>query len=306
MILVAGEALVDRITDAHGISHDMLGGGPFNAARALAALGCPTVFLGGISTDDFGDEIATALQHSGVTLDLPRVTERTGIAHAQLDASGAATYRFELQGSACTQVTVDQALAAVAKHQPTALHIGTLALVLEPLVEATIALTQAVSDETLCFVDPNCRPTLVADESAYLDRLHAVLARADVVKVSADDLAFMAPNQAPDQAAADLVVGRTQVVLLTLGEAGVRVFTRDGVTSVPAVTADLVDTVGAGDVFGAGWLAAWCNEGRGCAELIDTPSVIDAARYGVRAAAWTVGHAGAQVPSRADLERSDS
>lgn len=302
MVLVIGESLIDRITDADGVVHDVLGGGPFNAARALASLGCDTTFVGGISEDSFGNDVAAQLELLGVRVELPRVPQPTGVAYVTLDQAGAAEYRFDLEKSACAQVEAVDVAALIHNKDFAAIHVGTLGLVLQPLSDAVLALVQRVNSDALCFLDPNCRPALISDRAAYLRQFHSVLVRADVVKVSTEDLDFIAPGEDAAVVAARLCMGRTQVVLLTRGSEGVDVFTSDGVHRVPAASAHVEDTVGAGDVFGAAWLAWWLQQGLTCDELCDTDKVLQAARYGVKAAAWTVAHVGAQVPAVTDLE----
>ena len=302
MVLVIGESLIDRITRADGTVEDVLGGGPFNAARALASLGCDTTFVGGISDDSFGEQISTQLAQVGVAVALPRVPHSTGIAHVTLDETGSARYRFELENSACAQVRSTDIDAVLREGNFAAVHVGTLGLVLQPLADAVTALIEQIDANVLCFVDPNCRPALVSDRDSYLRRLHTVLTRADVVKVSTEDVAFIRPGVSSEVVAKQLLEGQPKVVLLTRGADGVEVFTGDGVLSIPAARTQVVDTVGAGDVFGAAWLAYWLRQRWARDDLADAAKVVQAARYGVAAAAWTVAQVGAKAPTLEDLE----
>ena len=98
MITVIGEALVDIIVDTEGQVTSVIGGAPLNTARAVARLGIPATFLGGVSTDAFGERIVRLLEADGVTLALgAQVPEPTTLAIATLDDSGAATYRFMME-----------------------------------------------------------------------------------------------------------------------------------------------------------------------------------------------------------------
>ena len=300
-VVVVGEALIDRISDASGRVHEVVGGGPYNAARALAALGQKTVFLGGISTDALGDRIAAELHGSGVSAPLPRRGEATGIAHAVIDAGGSAAYHFELSGSACAAVTVDAVRQVWPSRPPRAVHVGTLGLVLTPLAEATEAVVDALDATTLLFADPNCRPSIITDRTAYLQRLDGVLARADVIKVSTEDLGYITPG-VDSLAAARALHQRTRaLILFTDGSAGVWVLGPGFEEHLPAHPVAVVDTVGAGDVFGAAWLAWWLENRLGRADVAENAAVIAAAHYATKAAAWTCGRTGAQVPQRADL-----
>ena len=139
MITVIGEALVDIIVDAQGEVTSVVGGGPLNTARTVARLGVPSTFLGGVSTDPFGARIMRLLEQDGVRLGLgEQVPEPTTLAIAQIDASGAATYRFLLDGTSAATVTPEMALAHM-DAEARAIHAGTLALVMQPLADALVA-----------------------------------------------------------------------------------------------------------------------------------------------------------------------
>ena len=56
-VFVVGEALMDLIPVSGGAISEMVGGGPCNSAKALARLGFSTTFIGGISSDRYGEAI---------------------------------------------------------------------------------------------------------------------------------------------------------------------------------------------------------------------------------------------------------
>ena len=123
--------------------------------------------------------------------------------------------------------------------------------------------------DTLVMVDPNCRPAAITDRSAYVARLLALLARADVVKASVDDLAFIAPRQSPDDAARAIVAGGTALVVVTGGPGPVAVVSPAFAFEVPVVPVEVVDSVGAGDAFGGALLARIVERSLGRAGLAD-------------------------------------
>lgn len=301
MVIVVGESLIDRITDAQEVVKDVVGGGPYNAARALASLGCTTSFIGGISSDQLGDRIREDLDAVGVVSLLPRVSAATGIAHVSLDQTGAASYCFDLQGRACADVTAADVRAVWPAQPPQAVHLGTLGLVLQPLASAVVSVVDSLDSQTLLIVDPNCRPSLISDRTEYLTRLDRLLHRADVVKVSADDLDFLTPGVDPVTAAHDLHAIGGAVVLVTLGAEGMVVLCAGQYFHIPAVPTLVVDTVGAGDVCGAAWLTWWLCEGLGRESLGNCDAAVSAAKFAALAAAWTCAHLGAAVPTIADL-----
>ena len=105
-IVVGGEALVDLVAGG-GALEAHLGGGPFNTARTLGRLEQPVAFLGRISRDRFGAQMLAQLEEDGVGLDAVVPTDDpTTLALAEVDARGAATYRFYWQGTSAPGLTV--------------------------------------------------------------------------------------------------------------------------------------------------------------------------------------------------------
>jgi fructokinase len=149
--------------------------------------------------------------------------------------------------------------------------------------------------------DPNIRPAAIRDVPGYRERLTALWPRVDVVKASVDDLRWLEPSVEPVAAAERLIGSGPAVVLVTDGAGSIHVVRRTGTVVVPVPDVPVVDTVGAGDAFGAGFLAAWTRAGARRADLADVDVVVEAVRFGVRVGAWTVGRAGADPPTRADL-----
>jgi fructokinase len=122
------------------------------------------------------------------------------------------------------------------------------------------------------------------------------LSRADVVKVSTDDLRLLAPGQAPRVTARGLLDRSPAVVLITDGPGPVTVLTAVASDEVPVPDVDVIDTVGAGDAFLAGWLAWWVRGGHGREDLADGALLLDATRAAVRVAAAACTVAGAGLP----------
>jgi fructokinase len=301
LIVVAGESLVDLLVRRDGGVTATPGGGPFNVARALGRLGQPAAFLGRLSTDPFGRLLRARLVADGVDLRLaPTTDDPTLLAVADIDDDGGATYRFHTVGSAAVGLTSADIPAGLPP-DTTALHVGTLGLVLEPMASTIAGVIATASPDVLVMADPNCRPAAIADPAAYRYRLANLYARVDVVKLSTDDLMWLDPDPDAIGAARRVIERGPAVVLLTNGSGPTRIVSRRNVISmaVPAVT--VVDTVGAGDAFGAGFLAAWTRAGRGRAELGDMSAVTDATRFAIEVGSRTVGRAGADPPTLAEL-----
>lgn len=304
MIVVAGESLIDLLVRLDGSVEAVPGGGPFNAARALARLGVPTAFLGRLSSDRFGRILRERLAADGVDLGwAPGTDAPTLLAIAELDEAGGATYRFHAAGSAAAGLAPSD-LPAELPADVAAVHVGTLGLVLEPMADAVEALVTRAPARAVVFLDLNVRPAAIEDEPGYRARLDRVLVRTDVVKASVDDLAWLDPGSTADVAAGVLLASGPSVVLITDGANPVRIVGRGGTEVLPVPAVAVVDTVGAGDAFGAGFLAAWQRAGRGRNELADRAAVADAAAFAIRVGAVSTTRPGADPPTIAELDRA--
>jgi fructokinase len=297
MIVVAGEALIDLIPTGSGQLTAHCGGGPFNTAQALARLGQRVSFLGSISDDALGRRLRARMIEEGVGVDTVVATSLpTTLAMAELDETGSAQYRFYTDATAAPALTVPDALAALPAVYD-ALYVGGLGLALEPIAGAIATLVQAAHDAgALVMVDPNVRPPAIRARVPYLARLERVLRRAHVVKVSVEDLAWLQPDRAPADAARALLSAGPRVVLLTRSAHGALVVTPNAVVTVAAHPVAVVDTIGAGDAFSAGFLAWWGQRAGGHDQLGDIDTVADAAGFASLVAGRACERAGAAAP----------
>ena len=304
--VVAGEALIDRVTRPDGSVHEIPGGGPFNTARTLARQGIATSFVGRLSTDPAGRRLRDELAVDGVdqahvvTTDDPTTT-----AHARLDERGTATYRFDLDGTSAAGLTLADVLATGLRPDAIeVLHVGTLGLVLEPSGAAIERLVEDVDASCLVMLDPNARPSATRDPDAHRARIARLAARADVVKVSVDDLRYLAADGEVETGLSGLLAaGGRPIVLVTDGAASVEVVSATDRRRLPVPPVTVVDSVGAGDAFGGGFLAAWVDDGRGRAGLADLDAVEAATRRAIAVAALTCTRSGAQPPTRHEVDQ---
>lgn len=304
MIVVGGEALVDMLVRPDGGITATPGGGPFNAARTVGRLGVPVAFLGRLSADRFGRSMASMLGNDGVVLGCPDpVDQPTTLAFAELDDEGRAEYRFYLDGTSAVDLRPEDT-RSVRDLRAAAVHVGTLGLIAEPIGATLEAFVVSAADDVTVMIDPNCRPSVITDPGAYRARIARVLRRADVVKVSGEDLAFLDPGRPTDHAArAMLGSGATgpSVVLVTNGADPVAIHTEEGETRIDVPRVDLVDSVGAGDAFGGAFLAWWVASGLGRGDLRDSVALCAAAEFAVGVAAITCERAGANPPRLEEL-----
>src|SRR3954447_10415955 len=298
-VVVGGEALVDLVPHQAGELRAHAGGGPYNTARTLGRLEQDVHYLGCLSDDGFGTRLRAQLIEDDVKLDTVVETPLpTTLALAELDVRGAATYRFYTEGTSAPALSPEAALAVLPRTVDM-LHVGTLGLVMEPTAIALQAVVEAVSGQALVMVDPNCRPTFIPDQGTYRRSLAATLQYVHVVKASVDDLEYLEPGRAPPEAARALLEDGPSVVLVTKGGEGATIVTAAAEIDVPAPPARVIDTIGAGDAFGGGFLAWWSLRGT---DLADLDAVREATRFACIVAARTTERPGAQPPRLAEVE----
>jgi fructokinase len=302
VIVVCGEALIDMISNGDGTQSAAPGGGPFNTARALARLGAPTAFLGRLSEDVFGRQLAGLLASDGASLELASIgPEPTTIAMADVDSEGFAEYQFLVQGTSAPNLSPDMVPEQFGP-DVNALHVGTLGLVLEPMASTLAALIDREHGGRLVMLDPNIRSKLVTDAGGYRRRLDELIAVSTIVKASEADLAWLVP-ELDREAAAERVLGRgAGMVVVTLGAEGAFAVNSKGHVQVEAPKVEVVDTIGAGDAFGAGVLA-WLHDHNALRPdvKLEKEELSSMLSFACLVAAITCTRVGAEPPWRAEL-----
>lgn len=297
MIVVAGEALIDLVIEPSGAVTAALGGAPFNVARACGRLGVDVEFAGAISDDRFGTMLAGQLADDGVSLERVRhVGAPTTLAAAELDDGGAATYRFYIDGTSAPSMPDPIRVA-----NGDILFSGGLGLELEPMAAAVEASVLAAPENATVMIDVNCRPLVVDDRDVYVERVMRVVSRADVVKVSDEDLGYLSPGSTLTDAAGSLLRSGPKVVLLTAGSDAVQIIAAGGEATVRVPPVEVVDTIGAGDSFGAGFIAWWDARGYTRADVDDMHRLVEAVEAGIAVAGVVCGRRGADPPWRREL-----
>ncbi|RKS09487.1 fructokinase [Nocardiopsis sp. Huas11] len=307
MIVVCGEALVDLVPrPGPGQWRAVPGGGPANAAVALARLGADSALLCRLSGDAFGRQIRAHLTERGVDLGLAvAASEPTTLAVLALDAAGGADYGFYLQGTADWQWRPEELPELGAGTE--AVHVGSLAAVLEPGAGRLRAWARAHRHRTTVFFDVNARPAAGVPRSEAARQAAEWMEVAHVVKVSEEDIEVLEPGRDPLLVAERWVVRHElDLLLLTRGSEGAVALSShwgDRV-EVPGVRVGVRDTVGAGDAFGAAVLARLSERGvlaRGPA-AVDPASARDALAFAAATAALACTTEGADPPRRAEVE----
>lgn len=308
-ILCAGEALIDMVPrdTPEGLAFLPLpGGSVFNTAIAAARLGAPTLFWYGLSTDLFGDQLRAALAMAGVDARLCQPVDRLSTLAFVTLKEGQARYLFLDENTAGRMLTPGDIPAVPA--EVGALFVGGISLVGEPVGSAMEALAANVAGDgqgRLIMLDPNIRPGFIRDEAAYRSRIQRLLALSDVVKLSDEDLLWLnGPGDLADQARQVQALG-PHLVLVTQGARGVHAFAGDWDVQVAAPQVTVVDTVGAGDTFNAGFLTALAEAGalsRDGVRAISRAQLAPALAFATQAAGISVTRAGANPPWRREMD----
>jgi fructokinase len=268
MILCCGEALIDMLPRETAAGEAAFaphaGGAVFNTAIALGRLGAPSGFFTGLSTDLFGQMLVDTLAASQVDTTLcARSGRPTTLAFVRL-VDGQASYAFYDENTA-----------------------------------GRLLSERAASAGRVTMLDPNIRPGFITDEAAYRARIGRMIARADLVKLSDEDLHWLAGPGDPVALARGVLGAGPRVVFLTEGAAGARAITATQDRFVAATRVTVADTVGAGDTFNAGVLASLQGAGaltKAGLGLLPDDALDAALSLGTRAAAITVSRAGANPP----------
>lgn len=302
MILCAGESLIDMV-EQDGLFRPLPGGSVYNTALALGRLGARTAYLWPLSQDRFGATLRAPLAEAGVDTSLcPRTDRLTTLAFVSL-TNGEARYSFYDEGSAGRMFAPDDIPAL--PDGIGALFIGGISLVPDPCGATIETLARDLGARLPVMLDPNIRPFFIPDPKAYRARLDRLLGLARIVKLSADDRGWLMPGTGAAEAAGRLLAQGAAAVLTTEGAQGATAYLADGTTiRVSARPVTVADTIGAGDTFNAGVLAALAAAGALGPQGWRAPDAglwRRALELGVQAAAVTVSRAGANPPWRHEL-----
>ncbi len=310
VVAVAGEVITDLVpAGADGMFRAAPGGSPANVAVGLARLDVPARMLARLSDDVLGRRLRAHLQNNGVDLSHSvAATESSSLAIVALQDDGSAAYDFRVDGTADWQWTDDELATAV--DGVAALHVGSLALTTPPggAVLRRLA-ARAAASATVSF-DPNVRHLLMGPSEEVLGVVHELLAVADVVKASDEDVAWLVPGRAPEEVAADWSSrGPALVVVTRGGEGAIAVGGASGPVRRPGARVDVVDTVGAGDSFMSALLAGLAGRDLLGAARRDQLRALPAGEVSalldeaIAASAITCSRPGADPPRRGELTR---
>ena len=267
-VVALGELLIDFApvsTDAAGYPalQAQPGGAPGNFLAALQAYGCKTALIGKVGADSFGQLLVRTVAEKGIEtrgiVADPAVF--TTLAFVTLDATGNREFSFARKRAD----EVEYPLIDEAK----VFHFGTLSLTNEPARTATQqAVAYAKEKGKLISFDPNLRKPLWASEADAKAQIEWGLRQADIVKISDEEIDFLW-GIGPEAGAQKLLAGYgVQLVYATLGPKGCFVANGSGSATVESPAGiHVIDTTGAGDIFGGSAMSQFLRLGKAPADL---------------------------------------
>lgn len=304
-IVTMGEALIDFKSEGRLAFQGYVGGSPLNVAVAASRMGMDSGFAGQISDDEFGRAIRDHMRANGVdrrlvsASDAPTtlafVTERDGDAHFQFFGEGAADRTWDPGPRPSLPDDVRMAM------------FGSIALLAEPTRGTILEIIDAHRGRVVPLLDPNVRPLLQRDRKRYAADVDAWARHAAIVKVSEQDLGWLHPGLGARDAAERWLAHGVAAVIVTGGATAVELYRADRpVVSVAPPTVDVADTVGAGDTFTGALMATLVRrgvKGEDSLAALDDDAWREALRVGAAAAALNCTRAGADPPTRDEVER---
>jgi fructokinase len=297
-IISLGEAVIDFKATGHLLFQGYEGGSPMNVSIAASRLGGKVGFAGQISSDLFGKSIKDYVQKNKVDTSfllehpapstLAFVAEIDGQAHFTFLSNGAANTLYNPQ----PRPSFPDSLRF--------LQFGSISLLVEPTSSTILDIVKAHRDSVTIVLDPNVRPSVTPDKTAFTKSLESWIKLTHILKVSSQDLDWLYPNEPYEQAAKKYLELGVPVVLITDGDKGVTLY-RKGHNDLhaPAPKVNVVDTVGAGDTFTGSLMVALLEYKDLNLGDDDWRKVLS---FATHAAAFNCTRAGANPPTQNELQ----
>lgn len=245
------------------------GGAPANVAVQAVRAGISAGFLGRVGQDLFGDFLISTLKSRGVdTAGLSQDPEAaTTLAFVQLNDKGDRDFSFYRNPGADTRLSFEDVDLSLVDNCRM-LCFGSLLLTAQPSRSAAERLVDyARKKGKLTAYDPNWRPPLWKDRTEGIARMKSMISKADIMKVSGEELELLTGENSLRDGAAALLAQGVSLVAVTLGPKGCALFGRNFSLELPTYDTQVKDTTGSGDSFFGALLAKIIGSGKHPREL---------------------------------------
>lgn len=281
------------------------GGAPSNFLAALAAYGAKTALLGKVGADVFGEMLIRSLDQAGVETAgiVTDPTVFTTLAFITLDSAGERSFSFARKPGADMRLRFEELNLSLIDRSKI-FHFGTLSLTDQPARSATRkAVEYAKTGGKLVTFDPNIREPLWSSlDEARKQALWGV-ARSDVVKLSSDEAGFLWGCSASE--GARILCGKygVKLAMVTMGADGAYLMNRRAAVFAPCPAVEVVDTTGAGDIFGGSAISRILKTGK-APEDLDEEELMGVAAFAVAAASLSTQRNGGipSIPSEEEVK----
>ncbi|MDY0210657.1 MAG: carbohydrate kinase [Acholeplasma sp.] len=263
-IVCMGELLIDFIPNEKGVKLNEVsgflkypGGAPANVCVAAKASGVNSYFLGQVGKDSFGEYLIETLKHNHVNTDYIHQTTKakTALAFVSLTKEGERDFIFYRDPSADQLYRSSQVPTTLLKNS--IFHFCSVSLSDHPIKNAhEKAIKHTRDHQGFVSFDPNLRLSLWRDHEAYQQVIRMFIPKADLLKISEDEIEFITGENQLDKALNKLFVGHVQYVIITRGKNGSICYFKDGRSVAhKGFKVNVTDTTGAGDAFIGSFLA---------------------------------------------------
>ena len=309
-VVALGELLIDFATiSTDGAGYPTMaahpGGAPANFLAALAKFGASAALLGKVGRDTFGKLLTDTLRKAGIDTRglVADDSVFTTLAFVTFDETGDRAFAFSRKPGADTCLRFEE-LELWLIDEARVFHFGTLSLTDEPARSATYrAVDYAKSRGKLITYDPNLRKPLWKDLDECRKQLLWGLSQADVVKISDEEVEFLFGMEPQAGAAHILDNFGVKLVFVTCGAGGCWFQNAQASGWIPALKdIQVIDTTGAGDIFGGSALWKLLQLGK-APEMLNEAELTDVVRFACTAAGLSTTRPGgiSSVPDHEEI-----
>lgn len=307
MIISLGEALIDFIS-LDGLKFSGFpGGSPMNTSIAISRLGTPAKFLGRISNDMFGCRLIDHLQDNSVGTDMVlRAEDKTTLSFVQKQADGQARYAFFANNTADVNLSEEELNKIIIPKEAKIIHFGSISLSMEPCGTTITDFLKKNHTGLVLSFDPNIRPSLVENRADYLKKFRELCTISTLIKLSDEDLEWIYPDIASDEAVKALLKSGISLIALTTGKTGAWLINKNNRVLSPIYNLPVSDTIGAGDTFHGALLSYLHDKNWLTGEILaglTKEELLDMGNFANKAAGINCSRSGANPPTVVEMEK---